>query len=352
MWTGFKTLLLSWVLWDFFVYLGFLAAGENMGARWRMSVLMPLPGGLFWSSPVAVALLVAGCLAMAAVLMRGSLMASRIAFEQIRGDDFYSGAEASSFARSHSAPLAAVPLLLVFLVAILLLKGAAVGLLSRIPAAGPVVASLLALPLWGAMLLAVLTALALLLAFVLLPAIVACTKGDTFESVFELFSTLTSQPWRLLLHGILAVLATALGTAVFALFSAGAMGLLSLTTSWASGGGGFTEAIAAGPRLLAPELLPFFSRVGTMGGGGSVAAWGGAAGLIAGVSGAAMFLVLLSYVFSCLASAWTLIYVGLRRRRDGTDLLVEADREDMREYERLYGGGIPAPGRPGPREGN
>jgi hypothetical protein len=347
MWAGFKSLLLSWALWDFFVYLGFLAAGEDMGARWSQSILMPLPGGLFWQSSVAVALLGIGCLLILTVLMRGSLKASRLAFEQIRGDAFYSEAEASRFAKGHSTPLITVPLLFLVLLAILLAKGAVVGLLTRIPAAGPVVAALLAVPLWGAMLLAVLTAVALVLSIPLLPAIIACTKGDTFESVFELFSTMTSQSWRVFLHGLLALLVTALGTAVFLLFSAGAMGLLSMTTSWAAGEGGFAAAVTAGPRTLAPELLPFFSSVVSLGGGGASAAWGGAAGVLAGVSGTAIFLVLLSYIFSSLSSAWTVIYVGLRRRRDGTDLLVEADREDMRDYERRYGG-IPMPGKPGP----
>lgn len=348
MWTGFKSLLLSWLVWDFFVYLGFLASGEDMGARWSLSVLLPLPGGLFWHSAIAMVLLGAGCILILAVLMRGSLKVCRLAFEQIRGDAFYSESEAASFARGHSSPLVLVPLLLVILITILLAKGAVVGLISRIPAAGPVIAALFAVPLWGAMLLAVLTAAALILSIMLLPAIIACTRGDTFESVFELFSTMTSQSWRVFLYWFLSLLFTALGSAVFILFSAGAMGLLSMTTSWAAGGGGFAEALTAGPRMLAPELLPFFSSFVSLGTGGSTAAWSGAAGVLAGVSGSVILLVLLSYIFSSLSSAWTVIYVGLRRRRDGTDLLVEADREDMRDYERRYGGGIPLPGKPGP----
>jgi hypothetical protein len=350
MWSGFKSLLLSWLVWDFFVYLGFLAAGEDMGARWNLSVLLPLPGGLFWHSAIAIALLAIGCILILTVLMRGSMKICRLAFEQIRGDAFYSESEASAFARGHSSPLILVPLMLAFLLVILLAKGAVLGLISRIPAAGPVLTALLALPLWSAMLLAVLTAAALILSIMLLPAIIASTKGDTFESVFELFSTMTSQSWRVFLYWLLSLLFTALGSAVFILFSAGAVGLLSMTTSWAAGGGGFAEALTAGPRMLAPELLPFFSSVVTLGSASATPAWSGAAGVLAGASGSVILLVLLSYVFSSLSSAWTVIYVGLRRRRDGTDLLVEADLEDMREYERRYGGGIPLPGKPGPQQ--
>lgn len=349
--SAFGTLLLSWAIWDFFVYLGFFAAGEDLGARWSLSLLLPLPGGLFWQSAVAVGLLAVGSILILLTLMRGSLKIARLAFEQIRGDAFYSASEASAFARRHSTPLLTVPLLLAILLAILLAKGAVCGLICRIPGAGPVLAGLLAVPLWGAMLLAVLTGAVLIVSFPLLPAIVACTGGDTFESVFELFSTITSQSWRVFLHAMLALLVTALATAVFLLFSAGAMGLLSMTTSWASGEGGFVQTLTAGPRMLAPEMLPFFSSVVTLGGAGSAAAWQGPAGLVAALSGTAIFLVLASYVFSSLASAWTVIYLVLRRRRDATDLLVEADREDMRDYERRFGG-IPVPGKPSPeREG-
>lgn len=350
MWIGFRTLLLSWVLWDFFVYLGFLASGENMAARWKMSALLPLPGGLFWQSPVAVILLIVGAVLILTVLMRGSLKTCRLAFEQIRGDEFYSNADASKFARAHSAPLVTVPLMLLVLLGLFLAAGAVTGLLARIPVAGPVLTALLSLPIWGLMLLVILTAVALVLSLMLLPAIVATTRGDTFESVFELFSTMTSQPWRVFLYWIMAVFFTALGSTLFLFFSAGAAGLLSLTVSWGAGEGGLGAALTAGPRLLAPELLPFFSSVVTLGGGGQAVAWSGAAGLLAGLSGTSILLLLFSYVFSCCSSAWTMIYIGLRRRKDGTDLLVEADREDMREYERRYGGGIPVPGKPGTLE--
>ncbi len=59
-WIFFKTLVLSWVIWDFFVYLGFFAAGCDLAARWSQSRLLPLPGSLFWMDPVPVSLLIVG----------------------------------------------------------------------------------------------------------------------------------------------------------------------------------------------------------------------------------------------------------------------------------------------------
>lgn len=349
-WIYFKALVLTWAVWDLFIYLGFLAAGEDMGARWDLSVLLPLPGGLFWTSWLAVCFLAVAVLLMLHILLRASLKVSRLTFQQIRGDDFYSGAEASRFCSGHGSPLVAVPILLAIAVVLGLLSGWGAGLVSRIPSAGPVIAALLALPLWGIMLLVVLTCFAFILSFMLLPAIVAATRGDSFESVFELFSTMTSQPWRVFVYWILSVIFIALGGAVFLFFSSSAAVLLAWTTGIGAGDGGFGAAMASGPQMLAPEVLPFFSGLVVPVSSGSQA-WTGAAGTIAGVSGAAVFLVLVSYLLSCCSSAWTMIYLGLRKRKDGVDLLEEADREDMREYQRLYGDGIPAPGSTGPGEG-
>jgi len=334
-WLYFKALILSWAIWDFFIYLGFIAAGEDMGARWDLSALLPLPGGLFWTSWLAITFLAAACLLILYILMRASLKVSRLTFEQLRGDGFYSGSDASRFASSHSSPLITVPLLLLAVMLLGLLAGLLFGLVSRIPAAGPVITALLAIPLWGIMLLVVLAAIAFFLSFSLLPPIIASTGGDSFESVFELFSTMTSQPWRILLYGFLSLLSIVLGGAVFLFFSSSAAGLLAWTTGVGAGSGGFGAAITAGPQMLAPEVLPYFSFLVTtpVCAGGS--AWTGLAGVLAGISGASIFLILLSYLLSSCSSAWTIIYLALRRRKDGVDLLEESDREDMREYKRL-----------------
>ncbi len=332
-WAGFRGLLLAWLTWDVFVYLGFLAAGADMAAQWSASRLLPLPSGLFWSGAVPVALLVVGVLLVIYVLMRTSLAISWMTFRQLGGDNFYSGPGAAAFVRAHSAPLLAVPLLLVM--ALLVAFGVALvaGLISRIPAVGPVLVALGAVPMWGMMLLATLTIVALLVGIRLVPVVVACTGGDTFEAVFELFSTLTSRTWLMFRYLVVACLTVLLGGLVFLLFSSAAMALLAWAVGLGAGDAGLGAAMAAGPRLLAPEVLPYFSRVISVPGVPEGAAWGGAAGVIAGLSGTAVLLVLLSFLLSSSTSAWTVTYLGLRRSRDGVDLLERAAREEERRLE-------------------
>lgn len=335
-WVYFKTLILAWVIWDVFVYLGFFAAGCDMAARWDQSRLLPLPGSLFWMDPVPVILLVVGAVLIVYVLMRGALMVSGLTFQQMRGDNFFSGSDASAFARKHSAPLITIPIMLLVTLALLLTTGVIAGLVSRIPAVGPVLAALFSVPLWGTMLLGLLTAVGLLVALDLVPAVVAATRGDTFESIFEVFSTLTSQSWRLLLYTVVAALVITLSTALFLLASSIALTALSATFSIGSGGGGLVPSMAAGPQFLAPEILPYFSGLlAPVQGGGE--AWTGAAGLVASVSGTALLLLVISYFLSGWSAAWTLIYTVLKYRKDGENLLERADLEDQREFDRMYG---------------
>ncbi len=333
-WIFFKTLVLSWVIWDFFVYLGFFAAGCDLASKWSQSRLLPLPGSLFWMDPVPVILLAAGVVLIIYVLMRGSLMVSKMTFQQLRGDEFFSTSDAADFAKEHSAPLISIPLLLVVTLLLIYGAGALTGLISRIPAAGPIAASLLSIPLWGVMLLGVLTLSALILSLKLLPAITACTGGDSFESVFEVFSTLTSQSWRLCLYWLLSILVIVLGGAAFLLLSSVAVSFLSLSVSAGAGDGGLVAALSSGPQLLAPEALPFFA--GLLGQQGDVQAWSGLAGILAGISGTAMLLIIVSYFLSSYSSAWTLIYVILKYRKDGEDLIDRAEREEQREFDRMY----------------
>lgn len=336
-WVFFKTLVLSLIIWDFFVYLGYFAAGFDLAARWSQSRLLPLPGSLFWTDPVPVILLGIGVALIIYVFMRGSLMVSKMTFQQIRGDDFFSTSDAAAFARGHAAPLISIPILLAMTLLLVYGTGALTGLVSRIPSIGPVFASLFSIPLWGVMLLGVLTSIALVLSIEFLPAIVACTGGDSFESVFELFSILTSQSWRLFLYWLVSILIIVLGGSVFMFVSSVAISILSISVSAGAGSGGLGAALASGPQLLAPEALPFFSGLITLGQQGDVQAWSGIAGAMAGISGTAIFLIIVSYFLSSYSSAWTIIYIVLRYRKDEEDLINRADREEQREFDRLYG---------------
>lgn len=339
LWIYVKALLFGWACLFIFVNFGYLAAGASLGHVWDGGRLLPLPQGVFWESVPAVVLLAVGLLLALVALLRGSLKVARIAFEQTRGDDFYSGKDADAFAKEHFKPVLVTPLVLLVGIALAVVGGIILGLLASIPGGvGPVIAGIGAIPAWGLALLVVLGGVAFVASFCLVPAIVACTKGDTFESLFELFSTLTSQPWRLALYGLLSAAVRLVGLAVFAAFAAAALKFVSLTMSPITGGDIFYDTVASGLRVLAPAVVgagsTIFSPVGAVASG---PAWTGLGGVLCAISGVLIFLTVASYWLSSCTSGWTLIYLALRHRKDGEDLLQRADDEEYREFEKEYG---------------
>lgn len=339
LWVFWKALVLSWLVWAGMIYLGFFAAGDSMQGRWQVSRLFPIPEGLFLQSPVSIAFMVAALLACLWIMLTAFQKVGRITFEQIRGDEFYSGRDALAFHRENWKPLLMVPVAVLAGLAILLVKLFLLGLLGRIPAAGPVIVGLLAVPFWGVSLFGVLSLIALVLSFPLVPAVTACTRGDTFETLFELFSAITSQPFRIILYAATGLLARLAAMAAFIGFARGALAITALGVGAGMGDHGLAASIQGATHLAAPQLVShygsFLAPLGSLAGGPS--AWSGAAGWTAGLSGAAIAILILAYWFSSCASFWTICYLAVRKAKDGEDLLARADDEEFREFEKRYG---------------
>ncbi len=339
LWVIWKALVLSWLLWAGMIYLGFFAAGDSMAGRWQASRLFPIPEGLFLESTVAMAFMAAAILGCIWIIMGAFQKVSRITFEQIRGDGFFSGRDALMFHRENWKPLLMVPVAVLAGLSILFLKLFVLGLLGRIPGVGPVLLGVLAVPAWGLSLFGVLAAVALVMAIPMVPAITACTRGDTFETLFELFSSITSQPARIVLYTLTGLLMRGAALVLFMLFARGAMALLDLGTGAGMGSHGLVTSMQGGMNLAAPQLVShygsFLAPLGSLLGGASP--WQGAPGWLAGLSGVAVALVILAFWFSSCASFWTVCYLAVRKAKDGEDLLLRADDEEFREFEKRYG---------------
>ena len=338
-WAYWKGLLKASLVWVLFVYAGFYAAGDSMGERFSSSLLCPLPDALFMGSVPSVVLLAAGTVLAILIMMATGLRVSRLVFQQLRGDQFFSEVQARQFCRANWKPLLLTPLTIAAGIALGLCFHALAGLIARIPAAGPVIAALLAVPLWMTGLLIVLAALVLVLCFFLVPVITAATGGDTFENLFEVFSTVTSRPLRLI-RGVIA------GTAIrvpalllLAVFSWGSVRLLGAVVDASSGIPGTAASIEGGVSRAAPELVPFYSSIfspvaSTHGAGNG---WTGLPGALLAAAGTSILLFLGAYWFSGCTAMWTIIYLGARHARDGEDLLLRAEEEEYREFRKIYG---------------
>ncbi|MCK5786225.1 MAG: hypothetical protein KAH54_06675 [Candidatus Sabulitectum sp.] len=337
-WVFWKGIVTAWVVWAFFVYAGFLAAGDSVAHRFSAAMLCPLPDSLFMANTPSVILLVLGSLLAFFIYMLTALKVSRLTFEQLRGDQFFSEADGRRFCRSNWKPVVSVPLLIATGIAFGILAIFVMGLIGRIPSLGPVVVGLLAIPAWILGLFIVLALVVLLLAVFLVPVITATTKGDTFECLFEVFSTVTSQPLRLFRGVVSGLFIRVLALAVFSLFAWGSVTLVSSVLNSTSGVVGFGDTMESGFSRIAPEVVPFYSSIFSPVSSTehSDLSWGGVAGLLVSLAGAAVFITLCAYWLSSSTAQWTILYLGARHHRDREDLLLRAEEEEYREFNRLY----------------
>ncbi len=204
-WIQLRALALALVLYNLGAYGAFAVSGEGVYRLWSSYYLfppLPLPGAGFELNAGGSALWALGLLAFAVVVALGMTSVAKVTVEQLRGNDFFSRREAGHFVRRHWRPVVFAPAALAVAMAALFACGLLVGLIGKIPWFGEVFASLTVVLLFLGALLFLFLALAFAFSFYLAPAVVATTGDDTFETAFEIFSTLNSQSWRLVLYEV------------------------------------------------------------------------------------------------------------------------------------------------------
>lgn len=344
-WTQFRALALGLVLYNVFVYLAFAASGADVYRIWSSYYLFPplaLALGPFPLNAGGVILWALGALALFVVVFLGMAAVAKITIEQLRGNDFYSRREAGQYVRRHWRAVIFTPVAILVSLAALFGAGLLVGLVGKIPWFGDVVASLSLVPLYLGGLLFAFLVLVFVLSFWLTPAIVATTGDDTFETSFELFSTLSGQPWRVVLYQFILRTLTLAGAALFALFSAGAL-KVAYAVLYIPMGPKFAAAFDAAWRVLPswlrgayPGVCPPLAWLSASGVQSSIVSADVALPLpwpqaIAATLISLGLLVILGVVFAYIlnvnTAGQTIIYTILRKKKDDENLLEMYDDE-------------------------
>lgn len=325
MWVMFCGLLLGFVTYGILGFLAHSAAGRPLADTWAMFGLVPLPWTDFgfW----AWLLWGLGALLFAVIVMLASTMAARITAEQLSGNEFFEVKEAVKFIRESWKSVLGAPLVIVMFVVFLLICGAILGLWGRIPFIGHLTVSLLALPIYFVCLFLAFLLAALAVALWYVPVIVGSTKSDTFDSLFETFSAITSQPWRLVVYTALLKLVVLAGFLVFAWFTMAALGIAFQVLA-AAMGQKFMDIALSGVALYTPPVA-LNAMIGAMNSGwcslGAVPSlapcsdlgWAGhISAFITGMSLNLVRLMVLSYAASAFVVGQTIIYGIIVMKRD------------------------------------
>lgn len=201
-------LLLGYLIYETLVYLSLLiSGGAAVKTYWESYGLLPVAP--FLSSEVTLITSIAmwlGFVTLAAIFFLTSTMTSKITIEQLRGDVFFSVGNSLQFIKEKWKTVLGAFIGLPFLILLLLLIPVTIALLGKIPMIGQpiLVFTSIFTPLGFllGLLIAFLT-VACICSLFFVPAIVATTGADAFETVYQIFAILWNQPWRLIGYGLL-----------------------------------------------------------------------------------------------------------------------------------------------------
>ncbi len=325
------SLIIGGIIYNVFTYGAFLAGGKTIQYVWDTYRLFPVitsHHALPWYSMV---LWYVGIACFYFSFMWGQTALSKVVYEQLRGDEFYEMSEAIKFANSNLKTIIFSPITLLGAIIFLLLVGALMGLIGRIPYFGPIFIGLVAILIFFFAFFTVYLMVVFILSLIYTPYIIGTTKSDTFDTLFELFSILWEEPWRIVVYNSIIVALSSLGVLIFGFFVKFTMHLTYNVMSIWAGGSGYlakmwanawyfippvpsspvTDAITA---TTVPSLLITHDWVG--GNWGIIVG-----GILLGIAFYIAGLLVLSYFFASFGSGQTLIYLILAYKKDERNLL-------------------------------
>jgi hypothetical protein len=244
--------------------------------------------------------------------------------------------EALKFAAKHWKSIFITMLALIGIFIFCLFFPSLVGLLDLIPGVeqaaehfGTPVTTFLTIPVYFMGLFMVLVIIALLFGLLLIPAVVAVTGEDVFETIYQLFSIIWNQPWRLVIYASLIKFVYALGFSIFACISAIGMCIAFLPSALLAEQGGvhyFADVIARSLRIVGMEnAVQYIPGVQT---GISPMPWTlDVATFFLFASLVMVVAVILSYPLSIMSSGYTILYVALRKKTTDENML-EVEKEE------------------------
>lgn len=338
-WIGFAGLTIGLILYCLFAYAAFATSPNwTITQVWQTFRYIPHPFGVhlaWWGWVIwGVGVALFGFMKMI------SLCAiAKVTFEQLRGDEFYEAKEAFKFAFKNWKGVFLSPVTLAIVIGVILLFGFILGLGGRIPYVGQILVGIFALPIFAAALFLVYLCVVFFVSLFLSPSVVATTKSDTFDTLFEVFSVLNDQPWRLFLWETVLAVVSFVGAFILGFFVKRGLLLSKFALSLWAGPRHWMDIVwmkglwylpqAAFPPFswIANGFLPVMttSRVTYVAGNGAEAF----AGWLLGLSFHFVVIFVIAYALAIVGSGNALIYTVLVKIKDDKNLLERREEEEF-----------------------
>jgi len=336
----FLGLMLGYVIYELLVYLSLAGSGVG-GEFWQRYGLCPVffllkPGMAFPSSTIILTII--GAIVWLVIYLLFSTAVCKVAIEELRGDAFFSMREALKFSARNSKSVYISIIGLIAIVLFCLLFPSLFGLIDLIPKieqvaehVGTPLTTFFTIPIYFLGLFMVLTIFAIMFGLCLLPAIIAVTGEDTFESLYQLYSTIWNQPWRLVIYNKILWFIAFLGVFIFAAISFVGLYIAYLPSVLLAKQESFyfADVVARALKIVGASYLMQFIPGANLAGVSSMPWTLDLSTFFLFVSFIMIGAIVVAYPLAVNSCGQTLIYVILRRKIDGENMLEVAEEEAL-----------------------
>jgi hypothetical protein len=343
-WIQFVGLFFGYLGYLVLTYVSFITSGIGVSTAWNKYGLLPC---IISESPNWYSLIIyfIGVFWLVAAYLITATAVSRATYMLAKGNNFYTWRESFSFAVKKAGAVLLSPIALFIIIGMFVFGGAVVGWIAKIPYVGEFGLTIFTVIWFVASLVIVFLTVVLGVSLLLAPAIIATTDDDAFEAVFQSFSTLWSQPWRLVLYELLSDAMAVIGFVVLAFLSKKAFIVMDRIFA-STMGSDFMNISAHGMYLLSVWVAHSINWVNSICPDMTSAIYFSREfdplvlpgyQIVASYIFAVMILLIGSFIVSYGLATFnvgnTLSYLVLRKKKDDENLLERKDREEEDEDE-------------------
>ena len=321
----FAGIVLAYGLYETLVYVSLFIQGglDAAQAFWRTHALNPvtpfLDEGL--THPTRVAMWI-GVVCFAGIFFLASTIASKITIEQLRGDYFFSVGDAAKFVTARWKTVFGAFIGLIFIFCFLALIPLSIAGLAKIPVVGKPILTLAAVLMPFGFFLGLLMAficIVFIASLFFVPAVVATTGADAFETIYQQFAIVWHQLWRMVLYELLLFLLKLIFVPIWGFFCCCGVAIVLLPIGYLHSAEMASVPATAdnwlGGILFFPTTLP----------SGGDDFWITAATVCFTLGVIGIVCLIFAFLFSIASAGNTLIYTLLRKGIDGQNLLAPSE---------------------------
>ena len=337
----FIGLVTAYLIYELLVYLSlFVEGGTAAQDFWNTYALLPVPP--FSNAELAQITEIAmwiGVINFACIFFLSSTVVSKITIEQLRGDFFFSVGDAVTFLKGHWKSVLGAFIGLLLIQIFLALIPLSIAGLGKLPVIGKpflMVASLF-MPIGFFLgVLIALIAVVFCASLLFVPAVVATTGADTFETIYQQFAIVWNKPSLTVCYEVMLFLIKLIFVPIWAFFCIAGFSIMALPMSLLHAGQ--MEHITAcanlwlGGAIEKLAMLPYVNSFGVFNIGIAMKEPSAFTTTVTAIVLTATLLMgtglIVAHLFSIASAGNTIVYTILRKKIDGHNLL-EPFNEDV-----------------------